>query len=106
MAGRGPARKRIPVEDARDGVGSNIQGSSIIGSVTDKLDEARSSLENLLSNSPVPKPSQITGHYERFDVVVDEEPDPRSPKPRKSDKPHMDARLSRLSKPEDDSDTA
>ncbi len=105
VAGRGSARKRIPVEDARDGAESNNQGSSIIGAVTDKLDEARSGLENLLNNSPVPKPSQITGHYERFDVVVDEEPDPRTPKPRKSDKPNMDARLSRLSKPEDDSDS-
>lgn len=105
VSGPGSARKRIPVEDARDSAEPNNQGSTIIGAVTDKLDEARSSLENLLNNSPVPKPSQITGHYERFDVVVDEEPDPRKPKPRKSDKPNMDARLSRLSKPEDDTDS-
>ncbi len=104
--GVGSGRKRIHVQDARDGAEPDNQGSSIIGAVTGKLDEARSSLENLLNNSPVPKPSQITGHYERFDVVVDEEPDPRKPKPRKSDKPNMDARLSRLSKPEDDTDSA
>ena len=105
-AGRESARKRIPVEDARDGVASKVQNSTVLGAVTDKLDEARSSLENLLNNSPVPKPSQITGHYERFDVVVDEEPDPRPAKPRKNDKPAMDTRLSRLSKPDDEIDSA
>lgn len=104
-AARGSARNVIPVQDARDAQTSEAASNSILGAVTDKLDEARSSLENLLNNSPVPKPSQITGHYERFDVVVDEEPDPRTPKPRKSDKPNMDARLSRLSKPQDDTDS-
>ena len=103
---RGSARKTIPVQDARDTPPSEAASNSIIGAVTDKLDEARSGLENLLNNSPVPKPSQITSHYERFDIVVDEEPDPRRPKPRKSDKPNMDARLSRLSKPEDDTDSS
>lgn len=105
-AARGSGRARIPVQDARDAPASEAGSNSIIGAVTDKLDEARSSLENLLNNSPVPKPSQITGHYERFDVVIDEEPDPRRPKQRKSDKPNMNARLSRLSKPEDDTDSA
>lgn len=104
-AARGSARRAIPVQDAREAPASKAAGNALIGAVTDKLDEARSGLESLLNNSPVPKPSQITGHYERFDVVVDEEPDPRRPKPRKSDKPNMNARLSRLSKPEDDSDS-
>lgn len=104
-ASRGSERTRIPVQDARNTPASEAGGNSIIGAMTDKLDEARSSLENMLNNSPVPKPSQITGHYERFGIVVDEEPDPRAPKPRKDDKPTMDARLSRLSKPADDSDS-
>lgn len=77
--------------------------NSLIGSVTDKLDEARAGLESLISSSPTPKPAQ---RYKRFDVLLDEEPDPRSPKPRKSDKARMDARLSRLRKPGDDSDSA
>lgn len=105
-AGRGSARKRIPVEDARDTSKSESPSNSVLGAVSDKLDEARSGLENLLNNSPVPKPSQITGHYERFDVVVDEEPDPRTPKPRNANKPDMDTRLSRLSKLDDESDSA
>ncbi len=99
---RGSARRAIPVQDARDAPATDSDSNSLMGAVTGKLDEARSGLENLLNNSPVPKPSQITGHYERFDLVVDEEPDPRKPKPRKSDKLNMDARLSRLSKSGDD----
>ncbi len=105
-AQRGSARRAIPVQDARDAPATGAASSSLMGAVTGKLDEARSGLENLLNNSPVPKPSQITGHYERFDLVVDEEPDPRKPKPRKSDKLNMDARLSRLTKPDDDNDSA
>ncbi len=103
---RGSARRAIPVQDARDAPAAEAASNSLMGAVTGKLDEARSGLENLLNNSPVPKPSQITGHYERFDLVVDEEPDPRKPKPRKSDKLNMDARLSRLTKPDDDNDPA
>ena len=103
---RGSARRAIPVQDARDAPVTDAASNSLMGAVTGKLDEARSGLENLLNNSPVPKPSQITGHYERFDLVVDEEPDPRKPKPRKSDKQNMDARLSRLTKPDDDNEPA
>ena len=103
---RGPARRRIPVQDQQDASTREASSNSLIGSVTEKLDEARSGLENMLNNSPVPKPSQITNHHKRFEVVVDEEPDPRKPKPRKSDKPDMDSRLSRLSKPDDDSESA
>lgn len=97
---------RIPVEGIRGRRATDeSRNPSIIDSVTDKLDEARSGLENLLNNSPVPGPQDLTSRFDDFEVV-DEVPDPRPPKPRKENKPDMDDRLSRLRKPEnDDSDT-
>ena len=101
-AERESARRRIPVQDKRNA--RDAAGPSLIGALTGKLDEARSSLGDLVNNSPVAKPSRTASHGKRFDVIVDEAPDPRKPKPRNSDKANLDARLSRLSKPEDDGD--
>ena len=101
-----PSRKssgrRIPIDGIRGtGPTNESRSPSIIGSVSDKLDEARSGLENLLNNSPVPEPQELRGRFQDFDVV-EEVPDPRRPKPKKPDKPDMDSRLSRLRKPKDD----
>jgi hypothetical protein len=90
---------RIPVE----GVTSNDSddGNSLLGTVTDKLNETRSSLETLLNNSPVPKAPEIPKKFEKFDIV-DEVPDPRTPKSQKKSKGDMNERVSRLSKPDDE----
>ena len=90
---------RIPV----DGVSSTEEGEekSLRDSVTDKLNETRSSLENLLNNSPVPKAPEIPKKFEKFDLV-DEVPDPRTPKSQKKDGGNMNERVSRLSKPDDE----
>ena len=93
---------RIPVE----GVSSDDeQDSKTFGdNVRDKLNETRASLENLLNNSPVPNPPEVSKRFEKFDIV-DEVPDPRTPKSQKKDKPDkgdMTDRLSRLSKPDDE----
>ena len=86
----------IPVE----GVDA-ARPSSVLDTVSGKLNQTRSSLENLLNNSPVPAAPEISQKYERFDIV-DEAPDPRQPKPRKPNRDDMNARLSRLSKPDED----
>lgn len=83
---------RIPIE----GVDS-AQDKSVF----DKLNETRSSLENLLNNSPVPAAPEVSERYDKFDIV-DEVPDPRQPKPRARNKDDMKSRLSRLSKPDED----
>lgn len=99
---KGAARKRIPVEGSgKSACSAKLRSPSIINAVTDKLDDARSGLENLLNNSSVPEPDDLADRFKGFDIV-DEAPDPRKPKPSKADKPEMDARLSRLRKPEDD----
>ncbi len=95
-------RTRIPIEgvDASEKAG-NIK-ESFLGAVSDKLDEARTNFESLLDSSPPPaaKPTRPSAP-QRFEII-DEEPDPRKPKPRKKDEPDMSARLSRLSKPSTD----
>lgn len=94
---------RIPVE----GVSSDRRSEpkTFGDNVRDRLNETRSSLENLLNNSPVPKPPEVSNRFENFDIV-DEVPDPRTPKSQqKKDKPtkeDMNDRLSRLSKPDDE----
>lgn len=90
---------RIPVE----GVSSDDRAvdKSLRDTVTDKLNDTRSSLENLLNNSPVPKSPEITKRFDKYDIV-DEVPDPRTPKSQKKDKGDMNDRLSRLSKPDDE----
>lgn len=89
---------RIPVEGL-----DSVQRPSVFDAASDKLNRTRSSLENLLSSSPVPAAPEISKQYEKFDVV-DEAPDPRQPKskPPKPNKDDMKARLSRLSKPSGD----
>lgn len=91
---------RIPV----DGVSSDYadEEKSLRDTVTDKLNETRSSLENLLNNSPVPKASDVPQKFENFDIV-DEVPDPRTPKSQqKKSSGDMNERVSRLSKPDDE----
>ncbi len=89
---------RIPVES-----GSASPAEAIVGSVAEKLNEARDSIENLINRAPTSAPAARTGARESI-VIVDEEPDPRQPKAPKKDPVDMNRRLSRLSKPpEDDS---
>jgi len=90
---------RIPIE----GVDSSpsAENRSVLDSVSDKLNETRSSLENLLNNSPVPKAPEVSDRFQKFDIV-DEVPDPNKPKSQKKDSGDMNERLSRLSKPDDE----
>lgn len=95
-------RTRIPI----DGVASSgrPRGSgdrSIMDTMTEKFEETRANLESLLNNSPIAERSEPPGVAQRFEIV-DEEPDPRKPKPRKKDASDMNARLSRLSRPSQD----
>lgn len=87
---------RIPVE-----AGSASPAEAIVGSVAEKLNEARDSIENLINRTPTSAPAVTTGTRESI-VIVDEEPDPRQPKARKKDPVDMNRRLSRLSKPPED----
>lgn len=95
-------KTRIPI----DGVGSPDKQRatvkrSFMDAVSNKFDETRADLENLLDSSPAPERAGRERGIQRFEIV-DEEPDPRPPKPRKKDEPDMSARLSRLSKPAED----
>ncbi len=90
---------RIPV-DGEDR--SEDNNKSVLDTVSDKFNETRSSLENLLNNSPVPKAPDVSERFQKFDIV-DEVPDPRKPKSKKKDSGDMNQRVSRLSKPDDDS---
>lgn len=92
---RKPRSTRIPVE-------GSAAVDSIVDSVTDKLNEARGGIETLLKGAPPAAPPVRREARERI-VIVDEEPDPRQPKPKKKDQETMNRRLSRLSKSEDDS---
>ena len=95
-------KTRIPIDGvAGPGNGGGKAKRTILDAVSHKFDETRTNLENLLDSSPAPaRPVRPSG-LQRFDIV-DEEPDPRTPKPRKKDEPDMNARLSRLSKPSED----
>jgi len=95
-------KTRIPI----DGLGSPDKrratvNRSFMDAVTNKFDETRANLENLLDNAPAPERAGRPRGIQHFEIV-DEEPDPRQPKPRKKDEPDMNARLSRLSKPDKD----
>lgn len=100
-------RAETAASSSSGGVSIPIEGidsarpPSVFDTVSDKLNQTRSTLENLLDNSPVPAAPEISKRYERFDIV-DEAPDPRQPKPRRPNKDDMNARLSRLSKPDGD----
>lgn len=96
------SRFRIPV-DGGDNIkdSENIrvnsrEESSIKDTISDAINDTRSTLENLLKNSPVPKPADI---LERFDIV-DEVPDPAKKDKKNSD--DIEGRMARLSKPDDD----
>ena len=93
---------RIPI------AGVSLPGSradnvkrTILDTMSNKFDETRAGLENMLDSSPAPPRQEGPRGLQRFEIV-DEEPDPRKPKPRKKDAPDMNARLSRLSKPPED----
>lgn len=93
---RQPRPTRIPVEGA-----VSSAADSIVESVTDKLNEARAGIDTLLNQQPAAEAPKGRGNKERI-VIVDEEPDPRQPKPRKTDQENMNRRLSRLSRPSED----
>ena len=95
-------RTRIPIDgDASPGSSVGKVKRTILDTVSNKFDETRANLENMLDGSPAqPRPERPSGR-QRFEIV-DEEPDPRTPKPRKKDEPDMKSRLSRLSKPAED----
>jgi hypothetical protein len=103
--GSGPAASgptRIPI----DGVSSsgNSRGSaerSIFDTMSAKFEQTRANLENLLNTAPDAERGGRGAGGQRFEIV-DEVPDPRRPKPRRTDQQDMNARLSRLSKPPDD----
>ena len=95
-------RTRIPI----DGVSSSGRSGgsadrSILDTMSEKFEETRANLENLLNNSPEAERGGRRAGAQRFEIV-DEVPDPRRPKPRKTEQQDMNARLSRLSKPSDD----
>lgn len=90
---------RIPVEGVSSP--SEPEDKSFGDNVRDKLNDTRSSLENLLNNSPVPSAPEVSDRFQKFDVV-DEVPDPRTPKSKKKDSGNMSDRLSRLSKSDDE----
>ncbi|MCY4062252.1 MAG: hypothetical protein OXG53_07785 [Chloroflexi bacterium] len=95
-------RRRIPVDGEAGPAkrGGNVK-RTILDTMSNKFDETRANLENMLDGSPAPsRPARPSG-VQRFEIV-DEEPDPRRPKPRKKDEPDMKTRLSRLSKPPED----
>ena len=95
-------RTRIPIDGvASSGSQRGSADRSIFDTMSEKFEETRANLEGLLNNTPVserPEPRRVAQRFE----IVDEEPDPRKPKPRKKDEPDMNARLSRLSKPLED----
>ncbi|MCY3834085.1 MAG: hypothetical protein OXG85_13815 [Chloroflexi bacterium] len=104
---RGPrsaagGRTRIPIDGAATsgGVGGS-GGRSILDSVSDKFEQTRANLESLLGDAPGSAPPERARKTQGFEII-DEEPDPRQPKPRKQDAADMNDRLSRLSKPADD----
>ncbi len=93
-------RTRIPVDGAS--LRARVGEQPIVGAVSDRLNEARDGLESLINREqPQPVPPRSAPRSNRF-IIVDEEPDPRQPKARKSDAGDMNRRLSRLSKPQDE----
>lgn len=95
-------RTRIPIDGVASAGRPSASGDrSILDTMSEKFEETRANLEGLLNNTPASERSAPPGVNQRFEIV-DEEPDPRKPKPRKKNEPDMNARLSRLSKPSDD----
>ena len=83
-------KMRIPIDgEARPGKSSGNLKRSILDTMSNKLDETRTNLENMLDGSPAAtRPVRPSG-VQRFEIV-DEEPDPRRPKPRKKDEPRYE----------------
>ncbi len=102
QASSSAGRTRIPIDgDSNSGRSGGKVKRTILDTVSTKFDETRANLENMLDGSAAPpRPARPSG-LQRFEIV-DEEPDPRTPKPRKKDEPDMKSRLSRLSKPAED----
>lgn len=95
-------KTRIPIEGVRSPDTRRAAAKQLfMDAVSSKFDETRANLENLLDSSPAPERAGRPRGPQRYEIV-DEEPDPRQPKPRKKDEPDMNARLSRLSKPAED----
>lgn len=95
-------KMRIPIDgDAIPGKSGGNVKRTILNKVSHKFDETRANLENLLDSSPASPRRERPSGIRRFEIV-DEEPDPRTPKPRKQDEPDMKSRLSRLSRPSED----
>ncbi len=95
-------KTHIPIDGAaKPGNRADNVKRSILDTVSNKFDETRANLENLLDGSPPPPRQVRPSGVQRFEIV-DEEPDPHKPKPRKKDEPDMKSRLSRLSKPPED----
>lgn len=95
-------RTRIPIDGAsKPGNRADNVKRTILDTMSNKFDETRTNLENMLEGSPAPSRQERPGGFQRFEIVG-EEPDPRKPKPRKKDEPDMKSRLSRLSKPPED----
>lgn len=94
-------RRRIPIDGvAGDSNQAGNVGKSFFDAAARKFDETRANLESLLDSAPPTRPERPRPR-QRFEIV-DEAPDPRKPKPRKTAEPDMKARLSRLSKPAED----
>lgn len=102
-ASSGGGRTRIPIDGvASSGRPGGSADRSLLDTMSERFEETRANLESLLTNSPTSDSAERRGGIQRFEIV-DEEPDPRRPKPRKkTDEPDMNARLSRLSKPSDE----
>ncbi|MCY3914746.1 MAG: hypothetical protein OXG49_01915 [Chloroflexi bacterium] len=95
-------KMRIPIDGgARPGKRGAKVKKTILDTMSNKFDETRANLENMLDGSPAPARPVLPSAVQRFEIV-DEEPDPRTPKPRKKDEPDMKSRLSRLSRPSED----
>ena len=95
-------KTRIPIDGAATPARQTGNAKrTFLDAVSDKFDETRANLENLLDSAPAPQRPIGSSGIQRFEIV-DEEPDPRQPKARKTDEPDMNARLSRLSKPSED----
>ena len=93
---------RIPIDGAASAGGAGGRDSkSFMNSVSDKFEETRANLESLLGDAPASEPPKRSRPIRRFEII-DEEPDPRRPKPSKKEASDMNDRLSRLSKPSDD----
>lgn len=84
---------QIPVDEA---TGSASQtAKAIVRDATDKLNETLDALDVRLPNPRTPEPRPT--RYQ----IVEEAPDPNSPKPQGKDASVMNRRLSRLSRPDD-----